>query len=115
LVEDDDGVRELTERMLKHLGYSVLIARNGREALDVVRTSSSNVDLLLTDVVMPHMSGQELADQMRALRPDVKLVLMSGYPGRVTSDFGVSEANLTFLQKPFSTEELGRRIRDALA
>ena len=66
-------------------------------------------------MLMPHMSGQELAGQVRTLQPDVKLVFMSGYPGRITSDLGVSEANVTFRQKPFSTEELGRRIRDALA
>ena len=114
LVEDDDGVRKLAEGMLKRLGYTVLIARNGQEALGVARTSTRTIDLLLTDVVMPQMNGQELADQMRALQPNVKLIFMSGYPGRVTSNFGVSDANMVFLQKPFSSQELGRRIRDAL-
>jgi two-component system cell cycle sensor histidine kinase/response regulator CckA len=114
LVEDDANVRKLTTRMLEHLGYTVLTARNGREALDLARQQDHAIDLVLTDVVMPEMAGQDLAQQVSAIRPGIKLVFMSGYPGRVTSEFGVSEANVLFLQKPFSTEELGRRVRDAL-
>jgi two-component system cell cycle sensor histidine kinase/response regulator CckA len=114
LVEDDDTVRKLTRRMLEHLGYTVLTANNGREALDIVRTGGQQIDLLLTDVVMPEMAGHDLAQEVSSIRPGMKLVFMSGYPGRVTSGLGVSEANVLFLQKPFSTEDLGRRIRSAL-
>ncbi len=113
LVEDDESVRKLTAQMLKHLGYTVLIAQNGGEALEIAR-SGRRIHLLLTDVVLPGMNGQEIAEQIRAFQPEIKTVFMSGYPGRVTADLGVSEANVSFLQKPFSSEDLGRRIHEAL-
>ena len=113
LVEDDDNVRKLASRMLERLGYRVVSAKNGRDALNVVKTAGK-IDLLVTDVVMPEMGGQELANQISGFHPGIKVVFMSGYPGRVTSDFGVSDAHPVFLQKPFSPDELGRRVREVL-
>jgi CheY-like chemotaxis protein len=114
LVDDDDVVRKLASRILERLGYTFFTAKNGRDALEVAKSFGKKIDLLITDVVMPKMSGRELAERISAFHPAIKVVFMSGYPGRVISDFGVSEADVLFLQKPFGTEELGRCIREAL-
>jgi PAS domain S-box-containing protein len=114
LAEDDESVRKLALRVLERLGYTVVAARSGRDALEAGRAPGKKFDLLLTDVVMPEMGGQELAEKISAFQPGIRVVFMSGYPRRPTSDAGVSGGDLQFLEKPFSAEELGRRIREAL-
>jgi CheY-like chemotaxis protein len=114
LVEDDEKVRKLVSQMLLQQGYKVLVARHGLDAIDVANQHSGAIDLLLTDVIMPQMGGQELAEQVLALRPDIKVVFMSGYPGGMTSEQGTFDQDAFLLQKPFEKETLGRMLRQVL-
>jgi two-component system, cell cycle sensor histidine kinase and response regulator CckA len=115
LVEDDDGVRALTQRLLGQLGYRVITARDGGEALARWRESSKQVELLLSDVVMPGMSGHELAEMLRGERPDLPIVLMSGYSRDRLSRSLVEDQRLRRLDKPFTASELAERLADVLA
>ncbi|HET7600712.1 MAG TPA: PAS domain-containing protein [Gemmatimonadales bacterium] len=114
LVEDEDAVRALAGRVLAGLGYVVLEAANGREALQIARDYQGPIDLVLTDVVMPEMGGLELVDALAGVRPGIGVVVMSGYmePERLRAD--VREAGIPFLPKPFSPESLAHQVRQAL-
>jgi PAS domain S-box-containing protein len=114
LVEDDETLRVLVRQMLLRQGYKVLETTQSSDAAGLVRKHDGPVDLLLTDVVMPQISGQELARQIAALRPGIKIVFMSGYPGGVTSEHDVFDPGAFFLQKPFVMEELGKILRQVL-
>jgi two-component system cell cycle sensor histidine kinase/response regulator CckA len=114
LVEDDEKVRELVQRMLLLQGYKVLETRRSSDAVGVVTKHDGPIDLLLTDVVMPQMSGPELAKQVAALRPGIKVVFMSGYPGGITSEHGMFETSAFFLQKPFEMDKLAQILRQVL-
>jgi PAS domain S-box-containing protein len=114
LVEDDERVRQLVGQMLLLQGYKVLETRQSSDAVGVASKHDGPIDLLLTDVVMPQMSGQELAKQVVALRPGIKVVFMSGYPGGIASERGMFSPSAFFLQKPFATETLGQILRQAL-
>ncbi len=96
------------------LGYTVLEARDGATALLVSKHHQGTIDLLLTDVIMPGMSGGDLAQQLLADRPDVKALYMSGYTDDAILQHGVLEQGLQFLEKPFTPQVLGRRIRSVL-
>jgi PAS domain S-box-containing protein len=113
LAEDEALVRQLTERLLSSAGYRVLTAASGGEALKVVTEADVPIDLLLTDVVMPEMSGCELAQQMSKLVPDLQVLFMSGYTGD-DSDIADLLRDRTVLEKPFGAAELKKRVRDAL-
>ncbi len=115
LVEDEAQVRELEMRMLKQLGYTVLAASNGEEALDFSHAHPGEISLLVTDVVMPNMSGKQVADAMRSRRPDIKILYLSGYTENTISHHGVLDSSVDFLTKPFSRETLSRKIREILA
>ncbi len=112
VVEDEAGVRELTCEFLKVSGYSVLEAKDGVEALEIVARHTGPIHLMLTDMVMPKMSGQELASRLKAVRPDVKILFMSGYSKYASGDQGASQ--LPILQKPFSISSLVEEIREVL-
>jgi len=114
LVEDEAGVRQLARQMLSQQGYSVLEAQGSSEALQLFEQHASSIHLLLTDVVMPHMSGRELAERLKAARPDLKVLYMSGYPNDVIARHGLLEADTVLLQKPFTSESLGRKVRAVL-
>jgi CheY-like chemotaxis protein len=114
LVEDDDGVRQLVREMLVRAGYTVLEANYGEAALKVADEHQGQIHLLLTDVVMPGMSGRELADHLRARREGVKVCFMSGYPGAVLAQQGVLEPGTTLLQKPFVPAMLTGKLRELL-
>jgi CheY-like chemotaxis protein len=114
LVEDDPEVRKLTREMLTRLGYRVLEASNAAEALGIWRTSQNSTDLLLTDVIMPQMSGRELAEKLSAGRPGLKILYISGYTDEVIARHGVTQSNAALLQKPFSREALGLKVRSIL-
>jgi two-component system cell cycle sensor histidine kinase/response regulator CckA len=114
VVEDEAGVRSLICRGLENLGYTVLEAPNGREALRVYQKHAGVVSLVVTDVVMPEMHGQELAKQLQAMQPGIKVMYISGYPQDVIGDYGALDASVRFLQKPFSHPELGRKVRQVL-
>jgi PAS domain S-box-containing protein len=114
LVEDDERVRQLVGQMLLLQGYKVLETRQSSDAVGVASKHDGPIDLLLTDVVMPQMSGQKLAEQVVALRPGIKVVFMSGYPGSIASEHGMFSPSAFFLQKPFAMDTLGQILRQAL-
>jgi PAS domain S-box-containing protein len=114
LVEDDEMVRRVTAGMLESLGLEVLAAATWREALAFVGRADAPIDLLLTDVVMPGMSGKVLSDRIAALRPGLPVVFMSGYTPDVVIHHGVLEQGLRLIQKPFSRGDLARAVQDAL-
>ncbi len=114
LVEDEDGVRTLVLEILRRKGYAVLTARNGGEALLVCERQPGTIELMLTDVVMPGMGGKDLARRLAPLRPGMKTLYMSGYTDAAVSRSGVLEPGTRFLQKPFTADDLARKVREAL-
>ncbi|MGE3275667.1 MAG: PAS domain S-box protein [Vicinamibacterales bacterium] len=114
LVEDDDGVRELARSVLERTGYRVLEAPNGVQALERFELQVSRIDLLLTDIVMPGMSGIELAREFESLAPGLRVLFMSGYPDEALARHGLGSEPLSFLQKPFSPDGLLGAVRKAL-
>lgn len=114
LVEDEDAVRELVEGVLAASGYHVQTASRGDEALQIARRHSPPINLLLTDVVMPQMSGRELADQFALIHPETKVLFMSGYTETSMMRRGILNEDDQFIQKPFSADNLVRRIRSVL-
>jgi len=113
LVEDEGFVRRVTAEVLESAGYKLVIARSGAEALDAYRQLSKPVDLLLADVVMPGMSGCDLAAEFESLCPRARVLLMSGYAGQLAS-CQVSTYGKTYLAKPFSVQMLLKRVREVL-
>ncbi len=114
LVEDEPGVRKLVRGILEQYGYIVLEAGSGRQALELEAGHESRIDLLLTDVVLPEMSGRDVADALATSRPGIKVLYLSGYTDHVVIDRGVLAAGASFLQKPFTPEVLARKIREVL-
>jgi DNA-binding NtrC family response regulator len=114
VAEDEDGVRSLTKEVLEKYGYTVLEASNGEEALKIADRHDGPLDLLLSDVVMPRMGGPELAQELLARRPAVKVLYMSGYTDHPMVRRGVVNAGVAFLQKPFTPTALVSRIREIL-
>jgi PAS domain S-box-containing protein len=115
LVEDDPALREMAATLLKGLGYTVLTAANGIEALSVQHErSTGHVDLLFTDVVMPHMNGMELADRVRALYPHTRILFTSAYTENAIVHQGVLNKGVALLQKPFTPSALARKLREVL-
>ncbi len=113
LVEDDVRVLELTTASLRELGYTVLVAGSAREAL-VQLERDIEIDLLLTDIVMPEMNGRKLADAAIKVRPDLKVIFMTGFTKNAVVHNGVLDPGVNFLAKPFSLEELSAKIREAI-
>jgi two-component system cell cycle sensor histidine kinase/response regulator CckA len=114
LVEDDVGVREMTSKMIEQLGYRVLRSCCGTDALATAASYQGAVDLLLTDLVMPGMSGRELAERFIELRPKAKVVLTSGYTEDVIVQHGIREHQFNFIAKPFTMEQLALKLREVL-
>jgi two-component system, cell cycle sensor histidine kinase and response regulator CckA len=114
LVEDQGDVRDYACDVLEAQGYTVLLAKDGAEALEVAGGHAGRIHLLLTDVVMPRMSGRELAERLVQLRPDLAVLYMSGYPDRAVVDHGILGPGVTFLQKPVATDALARKVREVM-
>jgi response regulator RpfG family c-di-GMP phosphodiesterase len=114
LVEDEDQVRGWAREVLDMYGYTVLEASNGIEALGVAERHDGGIHLLLTDVVMPHMSGRELADRLSPMRPEMKVLYMSGYTDEAIVHHGVLTAGTALIQKPFGVDALAEKVRDVL-
>jgi len=115
LVEDDELVRQLTENMLGTLGHRVLVATTPNEALDICHALGEEIDLLLTDVIMPGMTGKQLFARIRELVPDIRVLYMSGYTANVVAHQGILEKKIVFLQKPFSIHDLEKKIMKAVS
>jgi two-component system cell cycle sensor histidine kinase/response regulator CckA len=115
LVEDDDMVRRMTSEMLEAIGYTVTASGSPAEAESLCENQDLHIDLLITDVVMPGMSGKELRDRIQVKRPGMKVLFMSGYTSNVIVHRGVLEEGVHFLQKPFSMNDLAGKIREAMS
>jgi CheY-like chemotaxis protein len=111
LVEDETVVRHLVAEILESNGYTVLQAGDGPSALELLRRHPGKLDLLLTDVVMPGMSGPEVAQAVTSMRPGTQVLYTSGYTDSAIGHHGVLESGIAFLQKPFSADDLTRKVR----
>src|SRR5207247_2600359 len=114
LVEDAAAVRAVTRQVLERQGYTVLEAAHGAAALQTAAGHPGPIHLLLTDVVMPVLSGRQLADQLARLRPDAKVLYASGYTDDAVVRHGVLESGISYLQKPFTADSLARKVREVL-
>jgi two-component system, cell cycle sensor histidine kinase and response regulator CckA len=114
LVEDEAGVRDSAAEYLIESGYTVLKASRGTEALEIAERYESTIDLLLTDLVMPQMSGTELAKRIAEMRPQVKTIFMSGYSNNLLSAQQMSDSRHVLLRKPFRLSALGERVSETL-
>jgi CheY-like chemotaxis protein len=114
LAEDEDMVRALARRILQAHGYTVLEARDGTECLRICQAHTGPIHLLMTDVVMPGLSGRAVADRVAPLRPDMKVLYLSGYADNAVVHHGLLDAGRAFLQKPFSAGTLAHKVREVL-
>jgi len=114
LVEDEVGVRTLARLVLEKSGYTVIEAESGPDALDLVQMHPEPIKIMLADVVMPDMSGPELAKQLTTLRPDMKVLFLSGYTDEAILRHGIIDADVPFLQKSFTQDGLLKKVREVL-
>ena len=114
IVEDDPTVLQISKNMLEMLGYQVLAANNKDQALQLAGDYDGNIDLLLTDVVMPGMNGKELSERILAIRPSLKCLYMSGYTADIIARQGVLKQGVKFISKPFSVKDLAAKVREVL-
>jgi DNA-binding response OmpR family regulator len=114
LVEDEDAVRTVTRRILERDGFRVLEARSGVEGMAAARNSSSPIDLLITDVLLPDIGGGEVAREIVKAQPRIRVLYLSGYSDDTLVDLGIAPGPANFIQKPFSSEVLRERIRNLL-
>jgi signal transduction histidine kinase len=115
LVEDNDMVRQVTEQMLSRLGFSVIGTAKPFDALYLAEQKDTVIDLILTDVVMPDMSGKELYEKISLIRPGAKVLFMSGYATEFISRSGMLDPGMHFIQKPFSEKDLGQKIKETIS
>jgi two-component system cell cycle sensor histidine kinase/response regulator CckA len=114
LVEDEDAVRALSHHVLTVCGYTLLEARDGAEAQRIASQHAGRIDLLVTDVVMPQAGGREVAERLAALHPGLKVLYLSGYTDDAVVRHGILEAEVPFLQKPYSPAVLAQKVREVL-
>jgi two-component system cell cycle sensor histidine kinase/response regulator CckA len=114
LVEDEEPVRKITTLLLERLGYRVLKAENGQDALRLFEATREKIDLLMTDVVMPDLSGLKVAEALRAQDPGLRVLFQSGYTDDTVVRCGILHAEVAFLKKPFALDVLARKVREAL-
>jgi signal transduction histidine kinase len=114
VVEDEDIVRDLVCEVLEDQGYNVICARDGIEALNMAEECDGPIHLLVTDVIMPHMNGHELAGKLSQVRPDMKILYVSGYSDNEIGDHGQLDPRYELLQKPFTPQTLARKIREVI-
>jgi DNA-binding response OmpR family regulator len=114
VVEDESSVQGVIEKVLSGNGFRVLLACDGSEALRVSGEHEGPIDLLITDLVMPGMGGREVASRLETARPGLRVLFMSGYTENAISHHGVLDAGLDFIQKPFRSDALLRKVREVL-
>lgn len=114
IAEDEDSVRRFCSNVLSDLGYTILQAKDGMEALQISQRHPHNIDLLVTDIMMPGLNGRELADRLVKERKSIKVIFISGYTNHVVINRGIIDSGLAFIQKPFTPKTLGIRVREVL-
>ncbi len=114
LVEDEPMILKMTTQMLVGQGYHVLGASSPWEAIRLAKENIGSIDLLMTDVIMPEMNGRDLVKQLFTISPNIKCLFMSGYTANVIAHHGVLDEGVHFIQKPFSMNDLGKKLREAL-
>ena len=114
LVEDEESVRRLARAFLENRGYTVLEARDGPHAVEICEKRNGPIHLMVTDVVMPRMSGHELAQRVAPLRPDMRVLFVSGYAGDALVQHGDLGSRAAFLEKPFGPADLVKKVRQML-
>jgi two-component system cell cycle sensor histidine kinase/response regulator CckA len=114
IAEDDESVRKILVKLLQYKGYRTLEASNGLDALEKAESCPHPIDLLLTDVMMPKMNGNELAESLAKKRPSMKVIFISGYPNEILAHQGVEAQDITLIQKPFTSDHLTQKIRETL-
>ena len=114
LVEDEEGVRGLVRTLLEELGYTVHEASNGADAVELYNKLHGKVDLVISDLIMPKLGGLDLSAQLKAKRPDLRIIFMSGYADQAIDNPQLQSGNQIFLSKPFRAETLARAVREVL-
>lgn len=114
VVEDDGSVRDMVGTILERAGFAVLLASNGADALAAAAAHDGPIRLVIADIVMPRMSGRELVERLRVVRPDTRALYMSGYEPEAIARHGLAEAGISLLEKPFTPEDALQRVREAL-
>ncbi len=115
VVEDNEMVRNITSQLLVKEGYKVLVFEKGQECIEVVKSTKDHIDLLVTDIIMPDMNGRDLYENLIYLRPDLKVLYISGYDSNIIAHQGILEGGVHFLQKPFTAEALANKVREAMS
>jgi PAS domain S-box-containing protein len=114
ITEDEESLRPLLALMLEEHGYTTIVAGSAREAIEIVERNDAHIDLLLTDLIMPEMNGRELAERIREHHDGIRVLFMSGYAGDTVTRSGALEFDAAFIEKPFSTDDLARKVRETL-
>ena len=114
LVDDEDIIIDVTGLMLKQMGYEVFFANNGHEAIDLYKEHRANIDLVILDMIMPGMGGGDTYDHLKAMDPDVRVILSSGYSLDEDASAIMDRGCNDFIQKPFDLQSLSRKIQDVL-
>jgi two-component system, cell cycle sensor histidine kinase and response regulator CckA len=114
VVEDEDVIRNLTMRLLLDLGYDAIVVSDGFQAIEVCKQRGNEIKLLLTDMIMPGMSGDELAANIKKVVPAIKIIFMSGYTDSAFIQHKILESQADYIQKPFRKEMLGLKLREVL-
>ncbi|MGB7624132.1 MAG: response regulator, partial [Terriglobia bacterium] len=114
LVEDEDAVRALECEVLGMYGYTILEASNGQEAIQIFERQMDSIQLVITDLVMPKMNGRELAERITSLRPETRVLFVSGYTPEAVARRGILEPETLFLQKPFTPYSLAHKVREVM-
>jgi PAS domain S-box-containing protein len=114
LAEDETGVREFTKNLLKEYGYKVITAVDGQDAINEFKAYKNRIHLVLLDVIMPNKNGKEVYDEIKQIKPDIKVLFMSGYPADIIQKHGIIEKGLAYIEKPASPTKLLRKIREVL-
>jgi DNA-binding NtrC family response regulator len=114
VVEDDDSVREFTVRTLKTFGYNVLSAPDGQAAIELFKSQMSRINMVITDMFMPNMTGKQFVEAVRQFDKDMKILFVSGYSPDDTADGMPPGRSVAFLEKPYARDQLSKKIRDVL-
>jgi hypothetical protein len=114
VAEDDEEVRSLTKMVLEELGYEVIAAGDGEDAVNKFMKNKDDIDMLLLDVIMPRMNGKEAYDEILKVAPNIKALFLSGYTKDIINKKGILEEGLNFISKPLSPVELSKKVRDVL-